>query len=369
MSDLVAQLPAFAPAPVVVGREPVTGHSDTDTLRTVGRMARIVCIAAQHPKVVQAAAAAAGGFDRLMSRERVATAIYYWIREHVTFCLDETLVASALIAAGYAVAPDAELLVAPWVLVDMPRPMGDCDDFSMLCASMLSVYGIPARLVIIAADPEVPDQYSHVYTQAQLENGEWITLDCSHGPYPGWEAPRAFRKSTWPILCPAPASTGLHGLNAGDSVLDAQVLRGRPRAGLRRLGSLNAGYSVLDDQVLKGWPRRGVRRLGDLTTLEGDPGPAVSSGSDSSGGGVDWGSLLSSSINNIAAPILKARYAQAPVGTFIQSKDGTYYRGNPNAVGANLPFPPVGSSMSGTTWLVLGGVGLVALLVAFGGHR
>lgn len=57
-----------------------------------------------------------------------------------------------------------------------PEPM-DCDDASVLCASMLGALGYPTRFVTVAADPTRPKEWSHVYVAARRNNGRWVALD------------------------------------------------------------------------------------------------------------------------------------------------------------------------------------------------
>lgn len=87
--------------------------------------------------------------------------------------------------------PVVEVLVRPR-LSALGSAEGDCDDFSMLVASVLTAAGIPCRFVTVAADPEAPDQFSHVYVAAYAPDR--IALDASHGAYPGWETPNRFGK-------------------------------------------------------------------------------------------------------------------------------------------------------------------------------
>ncbi len=85
---------------------------------------------------------------------------------------------------------------------------GDCDDFSMYAAALLKAAGIRAKFATVAADPNAPDQYSHVYVVA-YPNGQRYPLDCSHGPAPGWEAPNPFgKRCEWDVDTGATSTTG-----------------------------------------------------------------------------------------------------------------------------------------------------------------
>lgn len=85
-------------------------------------------------------------------------------------------------------------------LLIMLRGMGveDCDGFTMYGACLLLACGIPCTLVTIAADPDQPQRFSHIYVAAYV-NGKRIPLDFSHGAYPGWEGPHLGRIKEWPV--------------------------------------------------------------------------------------------------------------------------------------------------------------------------
>lgn len=70
--------------------------------------------------------------------------------------------------------------------------MADCDDFSILLASMLMSIGIPVKLRIIKTIKDT--DWSHIYILAGLppqKPKHWIPLDASvKESYVGWEAPK-----------------------------------------------------------------------------------------------------------------------------------------------------------------------------------
>ena len=131
------------------------------------------------------------------TKRDLARAIWWWVKGHVTFCQDEEIVANEL---GYK-DPNQELLIPPITLLQMPTPMGDCDDFSLLTASLLKCAHIPCWYVAIAVDEMEPDRFSHVYIRAYLDDEEqMMAMDVSHGRVPGWETQRKiYRKMEWMI--------------------------------------------------------------------------------------------------------------------------------------------------------------------------
>lgn len=64
---------------------------------------------------------------------------------------------------------------------------GDCDDKSILLASLLESIGHPARLVAIAIKS---GQYCHVYVET-LIGKTWVPLEATEPVAMGWEFPRA----------------------------------------------------------------------------------------------------------------------------------------------------------------------------------
>ena len=65
---------------------------------------------------------------------------------------------------------------------------GDCDDKSILLASLMEAIGYPTRFV--AAGYSAPGHLEHVYVQVCLD-GDWIDCDTTE-PYPmGWAGPDA----------------------------------------------------------------------------------------------------------------------------------------------------------------------------------
>jgi hypothetical protein len=106
---------------------------------------------------------------------------------------------------------------------------GDCDDYSALLASLLGTVGIRTRLVTIAADRTSPNDFSHIYPEAEAAPGRWIPLDAARpGAQFGVAPPFYFRKRIWSL--------------EDDSYSDVAGAQRGPAA--RNLSSLN-GYAWL----------------------------------------------------------------------------------------------------------------------------
>lgn len=189
--EALTGLPGFGSAPSIVAVLPTDGSNNVvSTADTLDVMALIVK-QGLHSSVVASAVAGALGADgwELSEREQIGK-VFYWIKRNVRFVDDESRVAEIFGIPLTQV--DQELLISPERLLTMPVPMGDCDDFSMLAATMLGQLGIPVVFVAICADMNEPRRFSHVFTRAVLSTGEVLPIDCSHGEFPGWESPINF---------------------------------------------------------------------------------------------------------------------------------------------------------------------------------
>jgi hypothetical protein len=186
--SLPAVHPDFGQAAVIWEPRP-TLEDEAFTAQTIERMSQYAAAAARSPMIRQAALMAASGHTSQASQ---AGGIWKWIRDRVRFRTDEET------ARPIAADPEnTEVLIPPEHLLRMAQPSGDCDDFSMLAASMLLALGIPASFRTVAADPAT-DRYSHVYVIAHTAEGT-LPLDCSHGRFPGWEVRALGKARDWRI--------------------------------------------------------------------------------------------------------------------------------------------------------------------------
>ena len=295
---------------IVKEKTPAAPDTDTSTKQTIQKMCEYRRAAANDP-IVKAWAEHAHrvyGLNSPDPRAKVWGA-YWQVKHGVKFASDEP----RLFAVGEPHALD--LLIAPTVLVRDKEPKGDCDDFTMLIQALLDQLGIESYTVTVAADPQNPDRWSHVFCVAKLPNGDLCPLDASHGQYPGWMVPREhiFRWQGWDssgeqanLAIPGFRTTLLHDLRG--------FVAGEKNAGLH-------GYVPNRGKVLT-MPRRGMRGLGQCLDLLGNDVPCTGdtsltplpSSSPSSGLPIDWGSI----INNIITSGAKvAQTAELPTGGYI----------------------------------------------------
>lgn len=172
-------------------RYQITRRPDDDdaaTAQTVAAMFGLMRADAINPIVRRAAAAATQG-----NPADLPAAVFRYVKSRVRF-RDDAQAAAPL--AGITDPAEAEVLIRPVDLLTMPTPAGDCDCHAMLTGALLLALGIEPELVTIAADPQHPETYSHVYARARTTRGS-IALDTSHGPAPGWEAPAAGKSRVW----------------------------------------------------------------------------------------------------------------------------------------------------------------------------
>lgn len=112
-----------------------------------------------------------------------AEAIYTWVAQRVKYVWDPH---------------NVEMLQDPFFILSQSR-VGDCDDMATLMAALYEFIDLPARFVTIKADPNYPNEFSHVYTEVKIPRTGWIGADVTEsrrgfGWIPGPQFPRAY----WP---------------------------------------------------------------------------------------------------------------------------------------------------------------------------
>lgn len=113
---------------------------------------------------------------------------------------------------------------------------GDCDDMATLLAALTAAIGYRSRLVTIGADPDYPQDFSHVYAEVEAPAGSenWIPLDAARpGAAFGVEAPAWTRKRTWSLTDDGYSDVrgvrGLAGLGQDSNQILSQVLSETPQ--------------------------------------------------------------------------------------------------------------------------------------------
>lgn len=157
-------------------------RSYSATVQTIALMRGLVWGSVGTPIIHRASATVRKNANA--SNELLSVALHRWVRMNINYVPDEMLVDQG--------AEGRELLIAPNVLLAMNPAEGDCDDFSMVAAAIATSLGMAVRFVAVALEKNNPNRYSHIFIQVLDNvgpNGEkdWVTLDCSHGLWAGWE--------------------------------------------------------------------------------------------------------------------------------------------------------------------------------------
>lgn len=98
-------------------------------------------------------------------------ALFYFVRSAVRYTQDIT---------------DTELVIAPDVLL-RDIHAGDCDDMSLVLATLLESVGYKTRFVACGFQM---DELTHVFVQVKMGR-DWFALDTTEPYPPGWTPPDA----------------------------------------------------------------------------------------------------------------------------------------------------------------------------------
>jgi hypothetical protein len=324
---------------VVMQSRPAGDNTDTSTARTVAMMCDYINQAYTDPVVRQAAAYcfdhfACGRTDPGM----LAWAVFWYVKHCVRLRTDE----ATMFRIGAR--DEFDLLIAPSVLVRMKDPAEDCDGFTMLCAALCSILGLPVFIATAAVSPDDPSRWSHVFPCAMV-NGSVLPLDASHGPGPGWMVPRSriYRFQAW----------GLDGRPIDVGIAKFQGLHGYVR--MRGMGACDyegdptcysSPVDITTDPISTTGNPCGAGFLVD-GVCQMSPGSLTTGGGGSS---FDLSNFFNSLFGNAAKV---AAVATAPVPTY-RLPNGTIVTGVP---------PSQAASLLGTSSLLPIGLGLAALLV------
>jgi hypothetical protein len=179
---------------------PLSDDPDTQVAQTIQRMARHVREDAQSVPIQREAAQiqASGSGDPISDT-------FWHVKNRVGFRQDEQLAAPVWRGDGDPVdgGQVVEVLIRPRDLAQMPVALEDCDGFASYGPALLRAQGVPCKFVTVAADARDTGRFSHVYAACTDPNtGQRVSLDASHGPYPGWECLSAgpvWRLKEWAI--------------------------------------------------------------------------------------------------------------------------------------------------------------------------
>ena len=220
-------------------RTQLSDDPDTATEQTVQEMCRQIHQAALDPLVQRCAVNAVRNFrggpawigmgiDPFSNAQCMAESCWWWCKHFLKFKHHGSMFEAWSSDLGDP-RTKLQLLIAPDVLVRMSRMEGDCAIYTMMLCAMLESLGVPFQIVTLAVDEMQPTIFSHVFVRAAGES-----LDASHGPYPGWQAPAEDIHREWVF--------DMTGRRVGESPRFQGLHAYRARAGMGRLGRLRRGF-------------------------------------------------------------------------------------------------------------------------------
>lgn len=268
-----------------------------------------------------------------------------------------------------------QTLIPPATLLQMPDPEGDCPQFSMLASAMLRVCCVGSCFKTIAADPDFPQIYSHVYNMVEIGPGAFLPFDSSNGPAPGAEYAQSFKSRVWPQN-PAPrckeqtpmVRRGNMPAPRGGSFRNSSLRGSMGIAFLPLSGTICDDSGCYDDGSDSGAGTPGADMYPVSQTSPGATSGGIVFDSPSSGGGNPYtlATALAADATGLAAPIIKAATTQPPYYT-TNPANGQTQLYNPSTgtfVGSSLTSSL--SSLSPTTILI--GIAVLAAF-AFSGKK
>jgi len=324
------------PATAFVGYDPAYGRNvrvaefdrpmqsdDVETAQTIAYMEELSSFDAGEQSVIDAThrALEESGLDMSAAAADKAKAIFWWLKRTIRYVPTP--------ATSFRV---DQTLIAPSAMLAMKDPVGDCPQFSMLADAMFRNCCMRCLYKTIAAEPELPTIFSHVYNVVEIAPGTWMPFDSSNGPAPGAEFAAPTKKRVWPRTVPD-----------GCRAKKGNLL-------MMRTGAAAPGWR-------NGKLRGALAGNGDYGGETNNPAsPYDIGGSTQSSSGPSFWTTLANDITAIAVPIVRS--ATAPKPYYVTTPQGQQILYNP-ATGA----PAVSGSVSISPTLIIGGIILAALLL------
>lgn len=158
------------------------GRGDEAIHNTVDHMRHIIDISSKNPQVREWARNILDGV-RVNNKKGEATAIHDFVRDNVRYTRDPY-------GWEYVQTPPVLLEgIRQYLQGQGARPIGDCDDMTVLTLSLLRSVGFPVVIKTVGYGP----MYSHVYGMVNVA-GNWLVTDTVRpDKWLGWEAPNVQR--------------------------------------------------------------------------------------------------------------------------------------------------------------------------------
>lgn len=158
------------------------GHGDRAIENTVQHMARVIDLSSKNPLVREWARTILAGVI-VNQKYDEAQAIHNFVRDHIRYTRDpygwEYIQTPPVLLGG----------IEDYLKRRAARPIGDCDDMTVLSLSLMKSVGFPVVIKTVGYN----GKYSHVYGMVYV-NGQWIVTDTVRpDKWFGWEAPNITR--------------------------------------------------------------------------------------------------------------------------------------------------------------------------------
>jgi hypothetical protein len=327
-------------------------NTDISTRDTIGMMNQHALADSDHILIREAAQEIQDACGNPSDEGELIQGTFDYLKEHVSFIEDEDILRQA-----FGINSGVELLITPARLLSMNKPMGDCDDFSMLVKAILLNFGIDNDFVTVAADKDNPRKWSHVYNMATLRDGTNKFIDTSHGKYLGWEAPNTERKVVWKLK-----EQGLHNMYV-DKFDAADGL-----CGFDGLGD----YYDPETGLIISSPFDSAAGPGGVVSPS-IPSPPIGIQSSPSGTSSNWLSSILAPFSRAAATIAVAQFGQPQLapGTFIQTTPGggSIVTNQPISGGISSLSSMFGGSSLGSSSMLMPIILIGGALLLFGGRK
>lgn len=163
-------------------REQEIGHGDSAIHRTVLEMKKVIDVSSKNPFVREWARHILEGV-RVNNKRGEAEAIHNFVRDHVRYTRDpygwEYIQTPPVLLEG----------IRKYLQGESPRPIGDCDDMTVLSLSLMRAVGFPVMIKVAGYN----EYYSHVYGLVFVGH-DWLVTDTVRpDKWLGWEAPGIVR--------------------------------------------------------------------------------------------------------------------------------------------------------------------------------
>lgn len=158
-------------------------EGDAGTRKTLSVMARMVNEYKKHPQIIKLARQIVRSCP-VRRFDCEAEHLFRWVRDNMRWVRDV-----------YGV----ETLATPIRVLEMGG--GDCDELSILLASLYMAIGFPVKFIAVANNPKYKQSFSHVFVAVDLTgDGDWVSADPSNPSAEfGWETPTQYRRMEYSL--------------------------------------------------------------------------------------------------------------------------------------------------------------------------